>query len=142
MAHASSCSDPHAAPLVLVVDDSATMRRSVEMTLQSCGIRVVCAADGAQALTLLHQGLKPDLLLTDIVMPQVDGLTLIREARRLRPFMPIVALTTQGQQHLRDEGRAAGASAWLLKPTGGRELVGIVGRFITVPDAADALSAG
>lgn len=131
MAPASSSSE--AAPLVLVVDDSSTMRMSVEMALRLSGCRVETASDGAEALARLDAGLQPDLLLTDIVMPGMDGLTLIAEARRRLRFTPIVALTTQSQQHLREQGRAAGASAWLLKPNGGRELVDIVARFLGRP---------
>jgi two-component system, chemotaxis family, chemotaxis protein CheY len=128
MAHASNSSD---APCVLVVDDSPTMRRSVAMTLETAGYRVVVAEDGRAALALLRQGLRPQLLLTDIVMPNMDGLTLIREARQLVRFAPIVALTTQSHPEQRAQGKAAGATAWLLKPTGGRELVDLVGRFVS-----------
>ena len=130
MAPASNSSEAEERLCVLVVDDSPTMRRSVTLTLELTGVRVVSAADGHEALRHIQGGLKPDLLLTDIVMPGMDGLQLIREARRLLRFTPIVALTTQSQQHLRDEGRAVGATAWLLKPTGGQELVSLVRRFI------------
>lgn len=136
MAPASNSSEAAAgAPHVLVVDDSATMRRSVEMGLRLGGYRVTTAGDGAQALTLLRDGLRPDLILTDIMMPNVDGLGLIREARQLLRFTPIVALTTQGQRHRREEGKAAGATAWLLKPTGGQALLELVGRFVESPQA-------
>ncbi len=118
---------------VLVVDDSKTMRHSVVMTLELAGYRVTSAADGHEALKHLRAGLRPDLLLTDIVMPGMGGLELIREARKLLRFTPIVALTTQSQRHMRDEGKAAGATAWLTKPTGGRELLNMVGRFIAAP---------
>ena len=138
MDRASSSSDGAAAHqhLVMVVDDSATMRRSITMTLERGGYRVVAADNGAQALSLLRQGTRPDLLLTDIVMPQVDGLQLIREARQMLRFTPIVALTTQGQRPYRDEGKAAGATAWLIKPTGGHDLISLVQRFLGESKAA------
>ena len=131
---ASNSSDAaKAVPHLLVVDDSKTMRCSVVMTLELAGYRVTSAADGREALEHLKRGLRPDLLLTDIVMPGMGGLELIRETRKLLRFTPIVALTTQSQRHMRDEGKAAGATAWLTKPTGGRELLAMVGQFIAAP---------
>ena len=135
MARASSSSEP-ARPLVLVADDSATMRMSVEMSLRLGGYDVVMAHDGAEAIRLLREGLRPDLVLTDIMMPGIDGLGLIREARQILRFTPIVALTTQGQRHLRDQGKAAGATAWLLKPTGGESLLSLVAKFVRPPARA------
>lgn len=133
MAPASSSSEksrPAGKATVLVVDDSATMRRSVEMSLTFGGYQVVSAPDGAQALKMLQDGLRPDMLITDIVMPGVNGLELIRAARPLLRFTPIVALTTQDLPHIRQAGKEAGVTAWLTKPTGGDELIAIVGRFI------------
>jgi two-component system, chemotaxis family, chemotaxis protein CheY len=129
MDHASNSSDAAPRPTVLVVDDSNTMRRSLEMTLDMAGWHVTTAPDGAQALDFIARGLRPDLVLTDIVMPGIDGLAVIRTARQALRFTPILALTTQSQAALRDEGKAAGATAWLLKPTGGAELLAIVNRF-------------
>lgn len=129
MARASNSSD-RTRPLILVADDSSTMRMSVSMSLEMSGYEVICAEDGSKALQLLRDGLRPDLVLTDILMPNMTGLELIREARRLLRFTPIVALTTQSHDHMRDEGRQAGATAWLLKPTGGSELVALVARFL------------
>ncbi len=139
MAPASSSSESRV-KTILVVDDSATMRMSVEMSLTLAGYKVLVAEDGGAALRLLNGGLRPDLLLTDIVMPGVDGLGLIREARKLLRFTPIIALTTQGQRTLRDEGKAAGATAWLIKPTGGHDLISLVQRFLggSVSEAAAA----
>lgn len=133
MVRASNSFEAVHRPLVLVVDDSPVMRRSVEMSLTLGGYAVACAGDGEEALRMLQGGLVPDLLLTDILMPGMDGLTLIREARKLLRFTPIVALTTQSQQQHRTEGKAAGATAWLLKPTGGQALVDLVRRFIDAP---------
>ena len=124
---------------MLVVDDSAVMRRSVELSLTMGGYEVACAASGAEAVALLDGGLEPALVLTDIVMPGMSGLELIAEARRRLRFTPIVALTTQVARELRDEGKEAGATAWALKPTGGGELLRLVSRFVapaTVSGAA------
>ncbi|MFN7723583.1 MAG: response regulator [Rubrivivax sp.] len=137
MAPASNSSDAApVAPHVLVVDDSRTMRGSVVMTLELAGYRVTSASDGREALDHLQRGLRPDLLLTDIVMPGMGGIELIREARKRLPSTPIVTLTTQGQRYLRDEGKTAGATAWLTKPTGGRELLDMVRQFIAARQSA------
>jgi len=133
MARASNSSEPGRAPVVLVVDDSPVMRRSIQMSLELGGYAVSTAEDGRAALALLRGGLVPDLVLTDIVMPGMDGLALIAEARKLLRFTPIVALTTQSRQRQRAEGQAAGATAWLLKPTGGHELLDLVARFVSAP---------
>ena len=122
-------------PTVLVVDDSNTMRASVAMTLEMGGMTVVQAQDGAQALALIQGGLRPDLILTDIMMPKLDGLGLIRQARQQLRFTPIVALTTQTQEHLKDQARALGVTAWMLKPTGGEQLLKQVRRFLELPTA-------
>lgn len=130
MAPASNSSDPAPAPLtVLVIDDSATIRMSVEMSLRLSGHRAVVCSRAAEALALVQQGLRPDLVLTDIIMPDMDGVAFIRAARKTLRFTPIVALTTQELPHLRATGLAAGATAWLNKPTGGEQLLAIVARF-------------
>ncbi len=125
-------------PTILIADDSPTMRRSLEMSLTLAGYQVVAAADGRAALDLLEKGLKPDLMLTDIMMPRLDGLGLIAEARKLLRFTPIIALTTQGQRGLRDRAREAGATGWLIKPVGGTELVKLLGEHLPRPAQAKA----
>ena len=115
---------------ILVADDSITMRRSIAMSLEFAGHQVVQAEDGQAALELLRQGLAPDLILTDIVMPRLDGLGLITEARKLLRFTPIIALTTQSQQTQRDRARQAGATAWMIKPVGGGELLRLLSEHL------------
>lgn len=115
---------------ILIVDDSPTMRRSIEMSLTLAGHTVVTAEDGQAALDLLNGGLRPDLLLTDIMMPRLDGLGLIKAARQLLRFTPIVALTTQGERGLRDRAKAAGATAWMIKPVGGNELLKLIAEYL------------
>jgi two-component system chemotaxis response regulator CheY len=111
---------------VFLVDDSATMLMSVKGTLEMSGFKVETAADGEAALGKLRAGLRPDLIITDIHMPRMDGLALIREARKLLRFTPILALTTESQQAKRDEAKQSGATGWLVKPVGGNDLLRVV----------------
>ena len=111
---------------VFLVDDSATMLMSLKGTLEISGYKVETAGDGEQALGKLRTGYKPDLIITDINMPRLDGIGLIREARRLLRFTPILALTTESQQLKRDEAKKNGATGWLVKPVGGSELVKVI----------------
>ncbi len=111
---------------VFLVDDSATMLLSLKGTLEISGFKVDTASDGEAALGKLKAGLKPDLIITDINMPKLDGIGLIREARKLLRFTPILALTTESQQAKRDEAKKSGATGWLVKPVGGAELVKVI----------------
>ena len=111
---------------VLLVDDSATMVMSLKGTLEISGFKVDTAGDGEAALHKLKTGLKPDLIITDINMPKMDGISLIREARKLLRFTPILALTTESQQAKRDEAKKIGATGWLVKPVGGADLVKVI----------------
>lgn len=111
---------------VFLVDDSSTMLMSLKSTLEISGFKVDTASDGEQALGKLQAGLKPDLIITDINMPRMDGLLLIKEARKLLRFTPILALTTESQASKRDEAKRLGASGWLIKPVTGSDLIRIV----------------
>lgn len=111
---------------ILVVDDAQTMLKSLRTTLELSGFHVETAVDGDVALTMLQSGLKPDLILTDINMPQMSGIDFIRHARQILRFTPILVLTTESQKTRREEARRLGASGWLLKPVGGAELLQVV----------------
>ena len=111
---------------VFLVDDSATMLMSLKGTLEMSGFKVDTAGDGQAALDRLKTGLKPDLIITDINMPRMDGIQLIREARKLLRFTPILALTSESQQGKRDEAKKNGATGWLVKPVGGSDLVKVI----------------
>ena len=111
---------------VFLVDDSATMLMSLKGTLEMSGFKVDTAGDGQAALERIKSGLKPDLIITDINMPRMDGIQLIREARKLLRFTPILALTTESQQGKRDEAKKNGATGWLVKPVGGSDLVKVI----------------
>jgi two-component system, chemotaxis family, chemotaxis protein CheY len=112
---------------VLTVDDSRTMREMVAFTLKSAGYDVVEAADGQQALTALS-GAKVDLVITDLNMPVMDGLTLIRKVRAIpaNRTLPILMLTTESDDKKKAEGRAAGATGWIVKPFNPEKLVSVV----------------
>lgn len=113
---------------ILVVDDSATMVMSLKASLEMAGFKVETAGDGVQALTKLKSGVKPDLIITDINMPNMGGMDFIRNARALPGlrFTPILALTTESQQGKRDEAKKLGATGWLVKPVGGTDLVKVI----------------
>lgn len=115
---------------VLLVDDSATMLLSVKTTLEMSGYRVAVASDGEAAMTQLKGGMKPDLIITDINMPKMDGLALIAEARKLLRFTPILALTTESQASKREEAKKSGATGWLVKPVGGSALLDVIKRVL------------
>jgi len=123
-------SSPKAPAKVLVVDDSGTMRRSLVMTLQMGGYQVSEAACAEDALTQITQR-QPDIVLTDIVMPGMGGLALIGQVHQRWPSLPVLALTTQTSQSYRDQAMQAGARAWLLKPVGGHELLGVVQQVLS-----------
>ena len=115
---------------VFLVDDSSTMLMSLKSTLEISGFKVDTACDGEQALQKIQAGLKPDLIITDINMPKMDGLMLIKEARKILRFTPILALTTEGQASKRDEAKKLGASGWLIKPVAGSDLVRVVKQVV------------
>jgi two-component system chemotaxis response regulator CheY len=112
-------------PAILILDDSPTMVMSLSRILKSAGYQVETAANGREGMTKLAAGLKPNVILTDLNMPQMDGISFIKEARRVGAtrFTPIIVLTTESGAGKRDEARAAGASGWLTKPTEPNELL-------------------
>ncbi len=113
---------------ILIVDDSVTMLMSVKTNLEMNKFKVETADDGVKALAKLTSGFKPDLIITDINMPNMGGIELIKKIRALPGFRftPILTLTTESQQGKRDEGKAAGATGWLVKPVGGTDLLKII----------------
>lgn len=114
---------------ILTVDDSKTMRDMVAFTLKSAGFEVVEAEDGVCALALLAQT-SVDLVITDINMPKMDGVTLVKELRG-RPAhksTPILILTTEGGDDKKAQGRAAGATGWIVKPFAPDKLLQVVNK--------------
>jgi two-component system chemotaxis response regulator CheY len=116
------------AKTIMVVDDSLTMTKSLKSNLEMSGFAVLTAGDGVQALTQLKAGAKPDLIITDINMPNMGGLDLIRNVKALPGFRftPILTLTTEGDNAMRDAGKKAGAAGWLVKPVKGTDLIGVI----------------
>lgn len=113
---------------IFLVDDSATMLMSLSEILHKAGFRIKTASNGADALSQFNAGAKPDLVITDQNMPGMTGIELVREARKLPAFRftPILMLTTESQQAKRQEGKAAGATGWLVKPVAGKDLLGVI----------------
>lgn len=116
------------AKTIMVIDDSATMRLSLKSTLELSGFKVECAGDGALALKQLKVGPKPDLIITDINMPNMGGLEFMKNLRALPGFrfIPVLALTTESKQDKRDEAKKNGATGWLVKPVAGPDLVKVI----------------
>jgi len=102
---------------ILAVDDSASLRQMVAFTLKEAGHEVVEATDGVEALDLARTA-AADLVISDVNMPRMDGISLVRELRGLPDykFTPILLLTTESSDDKKQEGKAAGATGWLVKP--------------------------
>jgi two-component system chemotaxis response regulator CheY len=113
---------------ILIVDDSATMVMSVKSTLEMNGFKVETAGDGQAALDKIKGGLKPDLIITDINMPKMGGLELIKNVKALPGFRftPILTLTTESRSDRREEGKKLGATGWLVKPVAGPDLIKVI----------------
>ncbi len=108
---------------ILIADDSRMMRTMVRDALETVSHHVVEAPDGRAALDLLDST-DADLIITDVNMPELDGLSLVRKLRqhgRYR-FTPILVLTTEGSEEMKQQGRAAGATGWLVKPFDAEQL--------------------
>ena len=117
---------------ILIVDDSATMLMSIKTTLEMGGFKVESAADGKLALDKLKSGAKFDLIITDINMPNMGGMDLIKHARVLPGcrFTPILTLTAESQAAKRDEAKKLGATGWLVKPISGNDLLKVVKQVV------------
>jgi two-component system, chemotaxis family, chemotaxis protein CheY len=116
---------------ILSVDDSASVLQMVKLTLTGSGYLVVQAANGAEGLARARAG-GVDLVLTDLNMPVMDGLTLIRELRKLPAFkgIPIVFLTTESDAAMKQQAKVAGATGWITKPFQQDQLVAVVRRVL------------
>lgn len=119
---------------IAVIDDSPTIRVSVEFAIKSFGLPVLQAENGVDALekikALMDGGDELALCICDINMPQMDGITFIKEYRKIDRFTPIVVLTTESEESKIQEGKQAGASGWIVKPFQPAELLSVVERFI------------
>jgi two-component system chemotaxis response regulator CheY len=132
--------DPHEPPKqtgnqmqrkILTADDSKSVRQMISFTLRRAGYEIREAEDGAAALSML-QTEAMDLLITDLDMPQLGGLELIGEVRKLpgRRKMPILILTTESDAGIKDRARTAGAAGWITKPFTPKQLIGAVEKVL------------
>jgi two-component system chemotaxis response regulator CheY len=115
---------------ILIVDDSASMRQLVSFAVREAGYEVIDAVNGKDALSKLN-GAKIEAVVTDLNMPEMDGIEFIKQMRSMAGyrFTPILMLTTESQESKKQEGRQAGASGWIVKPFKPEELTGIVKKF-------------
>lgn len=116
---------------ILTVDDSASIRQMISFTLKGAGYEVVEASDGEEAYAKARRS-TVNLVLTDHNMPKMDGLTLIKSLRGLDEYkkVPLLVVTTESSDAMKAQGRAAGASGWLVKPFDPRRLLEVVKKVI------------
>ena len=117
--------------IILTADDSASVRQMVTFTLREAGYEVIEAVDGRDALAKANTR-KPHMLITDLNMPNLDGIGLIR-ALRATPackFIPMVLLTTESQAEKKARGKAAGATGWIVKPFKPDQLLAVVRKVL------------
>ena len=117
--------------LIMTADDSASVRQMVTFTLKQSGYEVIEAIDGQDALAKLSTK-KVDMLLTDLNMPKLDGIGLIKGVRTssLNKFIPIVMLTTESQDSKKAEGKSVGATGWIIKPFKPEQLISVVKKLL------------
>jgi two-component system chemotaxis response regulator CheY len=115
---------------VMIVDDSASVRRVVGIALKGAGYAVLEGCDGRDALSKLT-GQKVHLIISDVNMPNMDGITFLKAVKQLPAyrFTPVIMLTTESEESKKREGQAAGAKAWVVKPFQPEQLVGAVQRL-------------
>jgi two-component system chemotaxis response regulator CheY len=116
---------------IVIADDSRSMRGMVRAALTPDGYDITESGDGRAALTAVR-ALTPDLVITDVNMPDMDGITLTREIRALPEFRftPILVLTTESDDAVKRSGRAAGATGWIVKPFDPEQLRAVVARVL------------
>jgi two-component system chemotaxis response regulator CheY len=119
------------AKTILSVDDSASIRQMVKLTLSGAGYDVIQANDGAEGLEKA-KGAKVDMVMTDLNMPVMNGLALIKELRKLPAYqgVPILFLTTESDASLKSEAKAAGATGWITKPFQQDQLISVVKKVL------------
>jgi two-component system chemotaxis response regulator CheY len=117
---------------ILIVDDSVMIRQMVSFTLREAGFEVVEAENGQDALNKVGKQ-NVDLIVTDLNMPLMDGITFIGNARSLpaTKFTPILMLTTESQPEMKSKGRAAGATGWIVKPFDPPKLLGVIAKVLS-----------
>jgi len=116
---------------ILSVDDSTSIRQMVSFTLGKAGYEVVEAVDGKDGLDKAGAG-KFDLIITDLNMPNMDGIQMMTAVRKLPgyTFTPILMLTTESQAEKKDAGRKAGATGWIVKPFNAEQLISVIQKLV------------
>ena len=119
------------AKTILIVDDSANMRKIVSVILKNEGYEVIEGVDGADALTKLNCQ-KVHLIICDVNMPNMDGISFVKEIKKSAEykFIPIIMLTTESQERKKLEGQTAGAKAWVVKPFRNDQMLSAVSKLI------------
>jgi two-component system chemotaxis response regulator CheY len=119
------------ARMIMTVDDSTSMRQMVKATLLSAGYDVVEASDGQEALEYAREN-PVDLVITDVNMPRMDGITLVSELRSLPSYRltPVLLLTTESSMDKKMEGKKAGATGWIVKPFNPAQLLATLARVL------------
>jgi two-component system chemotaxis response regulator CheY len=116
---------------ILAVDDSASMRQMVSFTLKGAGYEVIEASDGVEALNIAKTK-SVNMVITDVNMPNMDGISLIKELRALPSykFTPLLMLTTESSPEKKQQGKAAGATGWIVKPFNPDQLLNTVKKVL------------
>ncbi len=119
------------AKTVLNVDDSVSIRQMVAFTLKGAGYEVIAAEDGQEGLDMARKK-TVDLVLTDLNMPRMNGLALVRALREMPPYhsVPILLLTTESSDEMKMQGKASGATGWMVKPFDPQKLLEVVKKMI------------
>ncbi len=117
---------------VLVVDDSVSMRQMVSFTLTGAGYEVVEAGDGKEAVDKLNGGAKPHLVITDLNMPNMDGISLVKAIRGMarHKFTPILMLTPESPDEIKKERQRAGATGWVVKPFNPEQMLATIKKVL------------
>ena len=119
------------AKTIMIVDDSASLRQVVAIALKGAGYEVLEACDGKDALAKLS-GQKINLIISDVNMPNMDGISFVKAVKQLPnyKFTPIIMLTTESQESKKQEGQAAGAKAWVVKPFKPEQMLNAVSKLV------------
>jgi two-component system chemotaxis response regulator CheY len=119
------------AKTIMIIDDSASLRQVVAIALKGAGYDVIEAGDGRDALNKLT-GQKINLIICDVNMPNMDGITFVKEMKMLAnyKFTPVIMLTTEGSEEKKSAGQAAGARAWVVKPFRPEQMLSAVSKLI------------
>jgi two-component system, chemotaxis family, chemotaxis protein CheY len=118
--------------VIMTVDDSVSVRQMVSFTLKKEGYEILEAFDGVDAVSKLNGNTSVHMMITDLNMPNMDGIELIKNVR-MNPkykFMPIIMLTTESQDGRKQEGKAAGATGWIVKPFKPEQLLGVIKKVL------------